>query len=46
MIPNTFYCVIFEAGLLNKSLCLARALGVTKFTNMRDMILVILCCAT
>ncbi len=27
-----------EAGLLNKSLCLAQALGVTKFINMRDMI--------
>jgi hypothetical protein len=32
------------AGLLNKGSCLARALGVTKFTNTRDMILVALCC--
>ncbi len=35
-----------EASSLNKSSCLARALGVTKFRNMRDMILVALCCAT
>jgi hypothetical protein len=35
-----------EASLLNKSSCLARALGVTKFINMRDMILVKLCWAT
>ena len=35
-----------EAGLLNKGLCLARALGVTKFVDVRDMILVMLCCAT
>jgi hypothetical protein len=35
-----------EAGLLKKSLCLARALGVAKFTNMRDVILVTLCYAT
>ncbi len=34
-----------EAGLLNKSSCLARALGETKFIDMRDMILVTLCCA-
>ncbi len=27
-----------EAGLLSKSSCSARALGVTKFTNVRDMI--------
>jgi hypothetical protein len=33
------------AGSLNKSSCLARTLGVTKFINMRDMILVTLCCA-
>ncbi len=32
-------------GLFNKCLCLARALGVTKFTNVRDMTLVALCCA-
>jgi hypothetical protein len=35
-----------EAGLLNKSSCLARTLGVTKFMNIRDMIWVALCCAT
>jgi hypothetical protein len=35
-----------EAGLLNKSSCLAPTLGVTKFTNVRDMNLVTLCCAT
>ncbi len=35
-----------EAGLLNRGSCLARALGVTKFINKRDMILVTLCCAT
>jgi len=29
---------------LNKSLGLAPALGVTKFTNVRDMILITLCC--
>ncbi len=35
-----------EAGLLYKCSFLARGLGVTKFTNVRDMILVTLCCAT
>ncbi len=30
-----------EAGLLNKSSCLARTLGVTKFSNVRVMILVL-----
>ncbi len=35
-----------EAGLLNKSSCLARALGVTKFIIIKDMILGTLCCAT
>jgi hypothetical protein len=35
-----------EAGLLNKSSCLAPALGVTKFIIVGDMILVTLCCAT
>jgi hypothetical protein len=35
-----------EASLLNKSLCLAAALGVTKFTKMRDVILVTLCFTT
>jgi hypothetical protein len=34
------------ASLLNKCSCLARALGVANFTNMRDIILVTLCCAT
>jgi hypothetical protein len=31
-----------EAGSLNKSLCLAPAFGVTKFTGARDMISVTL----
>jgi hypothetical protein len=31
---------------LNKSSCLAPALGVTEFINVTDMILVTLCCAT
>ncbi len=35
-----------EAGLLNKCSCLARALGVTKFIIVSDMILVTLCCPT
>ena len=35
-----------EAGLLNKSSCLAPALGVTKFILVGDMILVTLCCST
>jgi hypothetical protein len=35
-----------EAGLLNESSLLARALGVTKFINMTDVILATLCCAT
>jgi hypothetical protein len=35
-----------EPGLLNKGSYLARALGVTKFMNERDIILVTLCCAT
>jgi hypothetical protein len=35
-----------EAGLLNKGLCLAPALGVTKFLNMRYIILVTLCFTT
>ncbi len=34
------------AGLLNKSSCLAPALGVTKFMIAIDMILVTLYCAT
>ncbi len=35
-----------EAGLLDKDSCLARALGVTKFINIRDMILFTLYCGT
>jgi hypothetical protein len=35
-----------EASLLNKSLRLAAALGVTKFITVKDMILVTLCCST
>ncbi len=31
-----------EASLLNKCSCLTRALGVTKFTNMREITLVVL----
>jgi len=34
------------AGLLNKSSCLAPALGVTKLIIVLDMILVTLCCAS
>ncbi len=34
-----------EAGLLNKISDLDPALGVTKFTNFIDIILVTLCCA-
>ncbi len=35
-----------EVGLLNKSSCLAAALGVTKFIAMIVMNLVTLCCGT
>jgi hypothetical protein len=35
-----------EASLLNKSSCLAAALGVTKFITIIAMFLVALCCAT
>jgi hypothetical protein len=35
-----------EAGLLNISSCLAPFLGVTSFTNVRNMILVTLCWTT
>jgi hypothetical protein len=35
-----------EAGLLNKSSCLAPALGVTKIMIVADFILVTLCSAT
>jgi hypothetical protein len=34
-----------EAGSLNKSSCLAAALGVTKFITVISMNLVTLCCA-
>jgi hypothetical protein len=34
-----------ETGLLNESSCLARALGVTEFINVRDLILITLYCA-
>ncbi len=37
---------ISEASLLNKSSHLAPALGVTTIVNVRDVILVTLCCAT
>ncbi len=35
-----------EARVSNKSYCLAAALGVTKFTFVKNMTLVTLCCAT
>jgi hypothetical protein len=35
-----------EAGSLNKSSCSAPALGVTKFSVIKDIILVTLCCDT
>jgi hypothetical protein len=35
-----------ESGLLNKSSCLAAALGVTKFMTVIALNLVTLCCAT
>jgi hypothetical protein len=38
--------VVSEAGLLNKSSCLARTLGVTKFIMVIAMDSVTLCCAT
>ncbi len=40
------YLNVAEGSLLNKSSCLARALDVTKFITIRDMVLVALCCAT
>jgi hypothetical protein len=51
LLSFTFGCdpiqgVFHEAGLLNKSLCLAPTLGVTKFIIVEDKILVTLCCAT
>jgi hypothetical protein len=44
--PEAAVGVASEAGLLNKGSCLARDLGATNFFKTRDMILVILCCAT
>jgi hypothetical protein len=41
--PNHIFNKLAEAGLFNKSLCLAPTLGVTKFKTARDMILVTLC---
>jgi hypothetical protein len=41
--PSTVKAV---AGLLNKSSRLARALGVTKFITVTQIVLVTLCCAT
>jgi hypothetical protein len=38
--------VYYEAGLLNKSLCLATGLGVTQFTIAKGIISVTLCGAT
>jgi hypothetical protein len=38
--------LVSEAGLLNKSSCLAQTLGVTKFIMVLAMDLVTLCCAT
>ncbi len=35
-----------EVGLLNKSSCQAQTVCVTKFINIKGMILVTLCCAT
>jgi hypothetical protein len=35
-----------EFSLLNECSCLARVIGVAKFTNVRDIILVTLCRAT
>jgi hypothetical protein len=45
-ICNVFIVQAPEAGFLNKSSCLARTLGVTKFINMRDIIWGTLYCAT
>jgi hypothetical protein len=41
-----FYKPTSETGLLNESSCFARALGVTKFINVRDLILIALYCDT
>ena len=41
---KVIFCMAAEADLLNKRSCLAPALGVTKFTNVRDILLVTLCC--
>ncbi len=42
---QTIKSVTAEAGLLNKSLCFAPTLGVTKFIIVKDIISVTLCCA-
>jgi hypothetical protein len=44
--PTSGLILLAEAGLLNKSSCLAPTLGVTKFITVKDVILVTLCCAT
>jgi hypothetical protein len=38
-----FCSISSEAGLLNKSSCLAPALGVTKFIFAKDIVLITLC---
>ncbi len=45
---QTYNCQRYdsEVGLLNKSSCQAQIVGVTKFINIKGMILVTLCCAT
>jgi hypothetical protein len=40
---NYIYTISSEFGLLDKSSCLAPALGVTKFTNVLGMIFITLC---
>ncbi len=44
--PVSWFRETADTGLLYKSSCLARALGVTKFISTRYTILVTLCCAT
>jgi hypothetical protein len=41
----SFHKPAYEESLLNKSSCLAAALGVTKFVTITLMVLVTLCCA-
>jgi hypothetical protein len=50
-LPKIFVVIVVkrlpsEAGLLNKSSCLAPTLGVTKFIIVKGMRLATLCCAT